>query len=137
MTRTHFIPGTIAKDCSRRAALAWPRIPWCTWRQERNVPFGCSRRPRRAVTHRTRSLPARMAYSTAKPRDLGLCGRNSTTPNLAMDLAQQRYRLGLSSIVELSQAQLNQTQAQIEQASAKYDYQAQIANLNYQVAVLH
>jgi len=57
--------------------------------------------------------------------------------NLAMDLAQQRYRLGLSSIVELSQAQLSQTQAQIEQASAKYDYQAQIANLNYQVAVLH
>src|SRR6266516_1910295 len=39
MTRTHFIPGTIAKDCSRRAALAWPRIPWCAWRQERTVPL--------------------------------------------------------------------------------------------------
>jgi outer membrane protein len=57
--------------------------------------------------------------------------------NLALDLAQQRYKLGLGSIVELSQAQLNQTQAQIEQASAKYDYQAQIANLNYQVGALH
>jgi len=35
------------------------------------------------------------------------------------------------------QAQLNQTQARIEQASAKYDYQAQIANLNYQIGALH
>ena len=55
----------------------------------------------------------------------------------ALDLAQQRYKLGLGSIVELSQAQLNQTQAQIEQASAKYDYQAQIANLNYQIGAAH
>ncbi|HZR46564.1 MAG TPA: TolC family protein [Candidatus Manganitrophaceae bacterium] len=53
--------------------------------------------------------------------------------NLALDLAQSRYRLGLSSIVELSQAQLNQTQAQIEEASAKYDYAAQFAALNYQL----
>ena len=49
--------------------------------------------------------------------------------NQAVDLAQSRYKLGLSSIVELSQAQLNQTQAQIEQASAKYDYQTQISLL--------
>ena len=32
---------------------------------------------------------------------------------LALNLAQTRYNLGLSSIVELSQAQLQQTQAQI------------------------
>ncbi|HEV2491683.1 MAG TPA: TolC family protein [Terriglobia bacterium] len=56
--------------------------------------------------------------------------------NLALDLAQERYKLGLGSIVELSQAQLNQTQAQIEQASARYDYQAQLATLNYQVGIL-
>lgn len=55
--------------------------------------------------------------------------------NAAFDLAQERYKLGLSSIVELSQAQLNQTQAQIEQTSAKYDYAYQIANLNYQVGI--
>lgn len=56
--------------------------------------------------------------------------------NLALDLAQERYKLGLGSIVELSQAQLNQTQAQIEQASARYDYQAQLATLDYQVGIL-
>ena len=54
----------------------------------------------------------------------------------ALDLAQQRYKLGLSSIIELSQAQLNATQAQISQASAKYDYAAQLSALNYQVGLL-
>ena len=46
-----------------------------------------------------------------------------------MDLAQARYKLGLSSIIELSQAQLNMTQAELESASAKYDYQTQISAL--------
>ncbi len=54
----------------------------------------------------------------------------------AMELSQARYNLGLGSIVELSQAQLNKTQAEIVQASAKYDYQAQIASLNYQIGLL-
>jgi len=55
----------------------------------------------------------------------------------AYDLAQARYKLGLSSIIELSQAQLNQTQAEIAEASAKYDYQVQSSVLNYQMGVLH
>jgi outer membrane protein len=55
----------------------------------------------------------------------------------AYDLAQARYKLGLSSIIELSQAQLNQTQAEIVEASAKYDYQVQTSVLNYQMGVLH
>jgi outer membrane protein len=56
--------------------------------------------------------------------------------NQALDLAQQRYKLGLSSIIELSQAQLNQTQAQISQASAKYDYASEISSLNFTVGSL-
>ncbi len=55
---------------------------------------------------------------------------------LALDLAQSRYQLGLSSIVELSQAQLNLTSAQIESASARYDYQAQRSVVDYQIGVL-
>ena len=55
----------------------------------------------------------------------------------ALDLAQSRYKLGLSSIVELSQAQLNETQAEIAQASAKYDYQTQTSVLNYQLGAVH
>jgi outer membrane protein len=52
--------------------------------------------------------------------------------NTALDLADTRYRLGLSSIVELSQAQLQQTQAQIEDANARFDYEADLATLRFQ-----
>ena len=55
---------------------------------------------------------------------------------LALDLAQGRYNLGLASIVELTQAQLNVTQAEIENLSAKYDYQTQIAALQYSSGLL-
>ena len=40
------------------------------------------------------------------------------------------------SIVELSQAQLNKTSAEIASASAKYEYDLQRAVLNYQVGAL-
>jgi len=56
--------------------------------------------------------------------------------NLALDLAQTRYRLGLSSIVELSQAQLQETQAQISNAQAAYDYRLALSVLRYQTAGL-
>ncbi|MCU1297810.1 MAG: outer rane efflux protein [Acidobacteriaceae bacterium] len=52
--------------------------------------------------------------------------------NLALDLAQTRYKLGLGSIVELSQAQLQQTQAQISGAQASYDYRLTLAVLTYE-----
>jgi outer membrane protein len=39
--------------------------------------------------------------------------------NMALQVAQGRYDLGLSSIVELTQAQLGQTQAQVENLNAK------------------
>jgi outer membrane protein len=55
---------------------------------------------------------------------------------LALDLAQGRYNLGLASIIELTQAQLNVTQAEIENLSAKYDYQTQNAALQYSAGVL-
>ena len=55
---------------------------------------------------------------------------------LALDLAHGRYDLGLSSIVELTQAQLNLTQAEIENLSAKYDYQGQYAVLQYTIGAL-
>jgi outer membrane protein len=52
--------------------------------------------------------------------------------NLAMNLASTRYQLGLSSIVELSQAQLQQTSAQIQDTSARYQYRLALATLNYE-----
>ena len=55
---------------------------------------------------------------------------------LSLELAQRRYDLGLSAIVELSQAQLNLTSAQIANANAKYDYQAQWSALQYEIGAL-
>jgi len=55
---------------------------------------------------------------------------------LALNLADGRYKLGLSSIIELTQSQLNLTQAEIENLSAKYDYQSQFAALQYAIGAL-
>ena len=56
--------------------------------------------------------------------------------NLSLDLAQTRYKLGLGSIVELSQAQLQQTQAEIGNAQATYDYKLALRALQFQVGNL-
>jgi outer membrane protein len=54
----------------------------------------------------------------------------------ALELAQARYNLGLSSIVELTQAQLNKTQAEIDQATVRYEYQARTSALRFQTGML-
>jgi outer membrane protein len=52
--------------------------------------------------------------------------------NSAFDLAQTRYKFGLSSIVELSQAQLAQTEAQIDYATSRYSYLGSLSTLRFQ-----
>jgi outer membrane protein len=49
----------------------------------------------------------------------------------ALALAQTRYKLGLSSIVELSQAQLQSTQAAVGAVNARYDYLLALRTLDY------
>jgi outer membrane protein len=51
----------------------------------------------------------------------------------AYELADARYRAGSSSIVELSQAQLALTSAQIAETTARYEVLRREADLNYQV----
>jgi outer membrane protein len=53
--------------------------------------------------------------------------------NLALQLAQTRYQMGLSSIVELSQAQYQQTDAAIGNTNAQYQYRLALATLNYEI----
>jgi outer membrane protein len=55
---------------------------------------------------------------------------------MALDLAHGRFDLGLSSIVELTQSQLNLTEADIDNLSAKYDYQIAFAALQYAIGLL-
>jgi outer membrane protein len=54
--------------------------------------------------------------------------------SLALDLAQQRYNLGLGSIVEFSQAELGKTEADIADTDARYQYRLTQLVLAYTIA---
>ncbi len=75
---------------------------------------------------------ARTAYEAIAPSQQLLA-----QANLALNLSQGRYNLGLASIVELTQAQLGQTQAQVQNLSAQYDYEEAYAALQYTLGLLH
>lgn len=64
---------------------------------------------------------------------LGITAKLLQHARKSFDLSQARYKVGASSIIELSQAQLSQTSAEIGQANARYDYLAQRSLLDYQV----
>lgn len=57
--------------------------------------------------------------------------------NVAMRLAQARYDAGLGSIVELNQAELNQTSALITAASARFDYLRSMTAFRFALGDLH
>jgi outer membrane protein len=85
------------------------------------------------VEHDVRSawLTASNAYQRI-PVTVELLGQ----ARLALELAQGRYNLGLASIVEVTQAELNVTQAQVENVNANYDYQNAWAALQYTLGAL-
>jgi outer membrane protein len=96
----------------------------------------------KASSERTRDLTNRIARdvrtawltaSTARQR-MVVTSELVKQANTALDLAKTRYQLGLSSIVELSQAQLQQTEAQIEDANARFEFEADTATLRFQTA---
>ena len=76
---------------------------------------------------RTSWLGAKTAY-----QKLDVTQQLLDQAKLALDLAQARYKLGLGSIVEVSQAQLQETQAEIAFAQAGYDYRLSLAILTYE-----
>lgn len=55
----------------------------------------------------------------------------------SFDLAQARYTNGVSSIVELNQAQLNKVSADIAYANTKYEYLLRRSALSFQTGTLH
>jgi len=80
----------------------------------------------------------RTAFANAQTsfQALAVTAEFLTAASLAYDLTNQRFQLNLSNIVELTQAQLNVTQAEIENLNAKYDYQSQYAALQYAIGAL-
>ncbi len=75
----------------------------------------------------------RVAWSEANTayRRLAVTQRLVEQADLSLRLANTRYETGLGGIVEVTQAQLAQTAAQINVASARYEYLIRIANLNH------
>lgn len=77
----------------------------------------------------------RLAYLSALSahQRMDLAAKLLDQSRLALDLAKTRYELGLSTIVELSQAELSLTRAEIAGASARFEYLGRRAELNYQL----
>ena len=76
---------------------------------------------------RTAVLNAQNAFQR-----IGVTQEMLSESNMALDLAEARYKIGLSGIVELTQAQLAQTQAEIAYANARYAYQTALAVVRFQ-----
>ena len=70
-------------------------------------------------------------------RSLDVTARLVAQSKEALRLAQARYDAGLGSIVELNQAQLNETSAEISAADAKFTYLARRAELDFAAGLLN
>jgi outer membrane protein len=79
---------------------------------------------------RTAWLTANTAFDR-----VGVAGELAKEADLGLNLAQERYKLGLGSIVELSQAQLQQTDAAIGYVNAQYQYRFSLSTLNFEIGV--
>lgn len=75
-----------------------------------------------------------LAANTAFQR-VGVAQELSKEADLSLRLAQGRYQLGLSSIVELSQAQLQQASAAIGYVNAEYQYKLALSTLDFEMGV--
>ncbi len=81
----------------------------------------------------------RMTWADARDAylQIDVTQRLADEANVAMRLAQARYDAGLGSIVELNQAELNQTSALIEAASARFDYLRSMSAFQFALGDLH
>jgi outer membrane protein len=75
-----------------------------------------------------------LSANTAFQR-VGVAEELANQADLSLKLAQGRYQLGLGSIVELSQAQLEQTNAAIGYVNAQYQYRLALSTLNFETGM--
>jgi outer membrane protein len=80
-----------------------------------------------------------MAWADARDAylQIAVAQRLVDETNVAMRLAQARYNAGLGGIVELNQAELNQTSALITAATARFDYLRAMTDLQFAVGNLY
>jgi outer membrane protein len=79
----------------------------------------------------TRDVRVSVLNAQTAFRRIGVAEQFRKQTAQALALAQTRYKLGLSSIVELSQAQLQSTQAAVSAVNARYDYLLSLRALDY------
>jgi outer membrane protein len=70
-------------------------------------------------------------------RSLNVTARLVAQSKEALRLAQDRYEAGLGSIVELNEAQLNETSAEITSAGATYSYLSRRSELDFAAGLLN
>lgn len=70
-------------------------------------------------------------------QSLDVTARLVTESQEALRLAQDRYQAGLGSIVELNEAQLNETSAEISAADANYTYLTRRAELDFAAGLMN
>jgi len=102
-----------AKEADLRAQAASEQV--------RNLRETIARDVRAAV------LNAQIAFQR-----IGVSRQLFDQANTALELAQARYKVGLSGIVDLTQAQLAQTEAEIGYTNARYAYQTVLAEVRFQ-----
>jgi outer membrane protein len=102
-----------AKEADLRASAAQEQV--------RNLRESIARDVRTSV------LNAQIAFQR-----IGVTQQLLNQADTALELAQARYKVGLSGIVDLTQTQLAQTEAQIGFANARYAYQTALAEVRYQ-----
>jgi outer membrane protein len=94
---------------------------------------GAREQARELETRIVRDIQVALLNVNTAAEQVGLTARLYDQATKAAELAQARYDLGLSSIVELSQAQLSQTSALIQNTNAKYNYQTHRAVLDFHI----
>jgi outer membrane protein len=75
-----------------------------------------------------------LSANTAFQR-MGVAAELAKEADLSLSLANSRYQLGLGSIVELSQAQLQQADAAIGYVNAQYQYRLMLSTLNFEIGM--
>ena len=109
-----FLYNADAREAKLRAGAARQQV--------RNMRDSIARDVRTAV------LDAQDAFDR-----IGVTQQMLNESNFALDLSTARYKIGLSGIVELTQAQLAETQAQIAYTNARYAYETALSVLHYQL----